>query len=231
MTKKSVKNLVVMVMLLVVATAPASLAFAQSGFDSDTEDDDDQEKRSDAKERKDAIKGVHEEFKQQKNALKEQMRQELKQLKADQRNTAKKIDLTFNGTTSGWAIVNNTAHPSSIKLSGEAYSLRAPLWKINATGTLQIADRDVALNLKGHAVNNMINLQGSGTLASGESVRIHLKGHFAPTGIDDEFAVAFTNASVHYLQSGVRIPLMQVGSVHVVPVETPAVEPDVLNAQ
>jgi|GEM_PF-2316780 len=239
MTNTYEKSIGTLALLLVIAMAPASLAFAQTTFDSDDEEsrleknqgiendvnDDDRDEKERANERKEEIKKMREELLQRKDSLKEQMRNDAKQTRVDLRDADRIADLKFNGTTSGWAIVGNTAHPSSIELAGEAYNVGGSTWMLKSAGSLKVGDRDVILELKGHARGNMILLHGAGTLSDGESVRIHLKGHFAPTGNENEFALAFTNASVQYLESGIRIQLMQVGSATVLPIMEPTPTP------
>jgi hypothetical protein len=79
------------------------------------------------------------------------------------------------------------------------------------------------MELTGFARGNMIYLQGSGELDNGEAFRVMLRGHFAPTTEDNVYAIAFTNAGINYSNSGIRIPLMQIGSVTVV--DTTITEP------
>ena len=220
MTKSYMKNFGMLALLMAVAVAPATMAFAQNNADAD-----------DAKDRKDAINDLKDEFKQKKETLreefkqrqetlKEQIREEIKTGKDLLRNSDRSATLQFDGTTSGWAVIAGSAHPSSIVLSGDAYQIGGANWKVKSNGTLTVADRVVSLDLAGHARSNLIVLQGTGTL-DGEPIRVHLKGHFAPTGDENVFAIAFTNASVQYLESGIRVQLMQVGSAVVTPVVAP----------
>lgn len=219
MTKSYTKSFGMLALLMAVAIAPATMAFAQNNADAD-----------DAKDRKEELKDLKEEFKQKRDILKEELKQRQETLKEQIReenkthkdlNTSGRVaTLQFNGTTSGWAVVGGSAHPSSITLSGEAYQTGGTNWKVKSNGMLAVADREVSLDLKGHTRNNLISLQGTGTF-EGEPIRVHLRGHFAPTGDDGVFAIAFTHASIQYLESGLRVPLIQVGSVIVTPIESP----------
>lgn len=186
-----------------------------------------QKMREDLREQKQAMR---EELKERKDAIREKLQESVKLQRIDLKNTDRitdiqntdrVADLKFNGTTTGWAIIGNTAHIASIDLSGEAYKAGGSTWLIKSVGSIKIGDRDVQLELKGHTRGNMILLHGTGALSDDESIRVHLKGHFAPTDNDNEFALGFTNASVQYLETGIRVPLMQVGSATVMPVVTP----------
>jgi len=69
-------------------------------------------------------------------------------------------------------------------------------------------------------------VQGNGILQNGEMVRLTLVGHYAPTTEDGVFAVAFTNGMFHNTNTGERLIMMQVGSIHVEPmVSAPTPEP------
>ena len=134
-------------------------------------------------------------------------------------------DLSFRGETSGWTIVGDLAHKSSVSLSGHAFKAGERMWKISTTGNITIGDRKAELDLKGVATGHKIMLQGNGILQNGEEVRLTLVGHYAPTTEDGVFAVAFTNGMFHNTNTGERLTMMQVGSVHVAPiVSTPTSE-------
>lgn len=135
-------------------------------------------------------------------------------------------DLSFRGETSGWTIVDDLAHKSSVSLSGHVFKSGERMWKISTTGNITIGDRKAELDLKGVATGHKIMLQGNGILQNGEEVRLTLVGHYAPTTEDGVFAVAFTNGMFHNTNTGERLTMMQVGSVHVEPiVSTPTPEP------
>jgi len=81
--------------------------------------------------------------------------------------------------------------------------------------------------LKGKAVNGKLRLHGTGTLDSGDSFRIILRGHYAPiNGQAGDFALDWSTAKIQNMENGIRIPLFQDGVIHVNPV-IPTV--DVLN--
>jgi hypothetical protein len=123
-------------------------------------------------------------------------------------------------------IIGDLAHKSSVSLSGHAFKAGERMWKISTTGDITIGDRKAELNLKGVATGHKIMLQGNGILQNGEEVRLTLVGHYAPTTEDGVFAVAFTNGMFHNTNTGERLTMMQVGSVHVEPiVSTPTPEP------
>lgn len=128
-------------------------------------------------------------------------------------------DVTFDGATSGYAILGGQAWKSEIKLfDGSAFHVHNGMWKVKTSGEISVGDRHAKLELKGFAKENKITLHGGGTLDNGEKVRLVLHGHFAPTSEYGVFAMAFTNAGVHNINTGERIPLMQVGTVTVTPI-------------
>ena len=132
-------------------------------------------------------------------------------------------DLRFDGSTSGYMIIGGQAWDSEIVLKGSAYHVTGQMWKVHSVGEIHVADRYAELEMKGFARGNNLVLNGSGELENGEKVRLFLRGHFAPTPESGVFAIAFTQAGVHNINTGERIPLMHVGSVEVFP--TVDVEP------
>jgi len=146
--------------------------------------------------------------------------------KVRDKNIDKVADLKYSGKTSGWAILGGTAFPSSIGISGEGHNQGNGNWRITAIGDISVADRTAKLDMTGHVKGNQITLQGTGTLNDGTAIKIHIKGHYAATSNTNEFAIAFTNSHIQYMDNGARMPLMQVGTVTVTPiVNTVPVEP------
>ncbi len=76
------------------------------------------------------------------------------------------------------------------------------------------------MDLKGKAVNGKLRLHGTGTLGEdGDSFRILLRGHYAPTHDQPgDFVVDWSMAKIQNMENGFRIPLSQNGIVHVEPV-------------
>ncbi len=126
-------------------------------------------------------------------------------------------DLKFDGNTSGYMIIGGQAWESRIALEGSAYHVTGQMWKVHSTGDIYVADIHAELEMKGFARGNNLVLNGSGELENGDKVRLFLRGHFAPTPESGVFAIAFTQAGVHNINTGERIPLMHVGSVEVFP--------------
>ena len=124
-------------------------------------------------------------------------------------------DLIFKGESAGWAVLGGKAYPSEMYLSGEAFHARHAMWKLTATGEITVEGHTAMLDLKGHARGNHVMLHGSGILSTTDepTIRIQLRGHYAPAANGEEFAIAFTNAVVHNANNGHRIPLALVGSV------------------
>ncbi|MEX0656054.1 MAG: hypothetical protein WD154_00710 [Nitrosopumilaceae archaeon] len=113
-----------------------------------------------------------------------------------------------------------------VSLSGHVFKASERMWKISTSGDITIGDRKVELDLQGVVTGHKIMLQGNGMLQNGEEVRLTLAGHYAPTTEDGLFAVAFTHGIFHNTNTGERLTMMQVGSVHVEPiVSTPTPEP------
>ncbi len=205
----------------------------------------------------DQVRDLKKQFKEDRKAIKDQYKDERKELRdqyKDQRKDLRELykdrlrnsdiavvrptpidpdrtpDVTFEGSTSGYVILGGQAWESKIGLfDGSAYHVHNGMWKVKTSGEISVADRYAELDLKGFAKGNKITLHGGGTLDNGEKVRLVLRGHFAPTPEYGVFAMAFTNAGVHNINTGERIPLMHVGSVTVTPTgETdiaPAIEP------
>jgi len=212
--------------LLVAALAPASIAFAQSSTEAETTTETTENTaNSDVKikTRADVKARVSDILEKKMDLIKDEVktRYVVSDTLAD-RGT----DLTFRGHTDGWAIVGGKAHMSSIAFGGDAHHIGGGNWKITSAGELTVGDRHAKLDLSGFARGNIIHLQGSGSLDNGEAFRILLRGHFAPTDDRNVYAIAFTNAHIQYMSSGLRVPLMQVGSVTIIDTILPAtVEP------
>lgn len=253
MTKFNTKYSETLALLLVVALAPISIAFAQTTAtepstgttgdtgttgttDTDGTTDNTTDTRTDEQKRKDKVK---DELKRIKDAIsdrKAKVGDKFRDANVDKirdkvtdRVRDKVIDkapeLSYSGKTSGWAILGGTALPSSIGISGQGYNQGGGNWRITAVGDIAVADRTAKLDLVGHVKGNMINLQGTGTLSDGTAFKLHLKGHYAPTGTTNEFAIAFTNSAFQFKDTGARMPLMQVGAVTVTPIVTPVAVP------
>jgi len=131
-------------------------------------------------------------------------------------DTPERAQVQFKGSTDGWAIINGQAHEAEIVISGKAVRADNGVWKVKAEAEITAGDRHATLELKGKAVNGKIKLHGTGTLDSGESFRIILRGHYTP--IYDEqgsFVMAFKTAKIHSMENGINIPLIQSGIVNV----------------
>ena len=90
---------------------------------------------------------------------------------------------------------------------------------ITGTGTIFIGDREITFDLKGFAKNNRVHMNG--VSQDDDSIKIHLKGHFAPIAdSDDSYALAFTRAAIIAESSDVKVPLVLVGDVTVTPTIT-----------
>jgi hypothetical protein len=200
MTKSNTRKISIALLLFAAAFVPASAALANASSDG-VEDD-----------RKNLMKDLKEEFKDRRDELKEQMREENKQRVIVDLTDTDRTFLKFTGSTNGWAIVNNTAHKSSIVLAGNVTEVGKLVWKIKAVGDLVVGQRTVDLDLFGHARGNTIHLYGTGILGD-DPVRIQLRGNYAPTANANEYAIAFTNAGVKFSDGGVRVQLMHVGSI------------------
>lgn len=124
-------------------------------------------------------------------------------------------DLEFRGVTDGYMIFGGVAYSSEIGLEGTAYHAQDNIWHVRADGKISVADREAKLELKGFARGNSLILHGNGVLDNGEKVRLFLRGHFAPTPETGVFALAFTHAGLHNVDTGERIPMMHVGKVKV----------------
>ena len=137
-------------------------------------------------------------------------------------------DLTFEGETNGWALINNQAHPASLTLDGKAYFVEeSGIWKVTSDSALSIGDRDAKVELKGKVTDNKLRLFGTGVLGDGTEFKIILRGHYAPiANSDGDFAVAFKTAIVSTTNTDqpIRIPLALVGQVGTQIVEPVAID-------
>ncbi len=139
----------------------------------------------------------------------------------------RQAEVKFRGGTDGWAIIGGQAYTSEIGLSGNAVHQGNGVWKVKSDAKIIVGDRHATLDLKGKAVNGKLRLHGTGTLDSGDSFRIILRGHYAPIiGQAGDFALDWSTAKIQNMENGIRIPLFQDGVIHVKPV-IPTV--DVLN--
>jgi len=193
------------------------------------------------KDYRDDRKEVRDQHKDQRKDLRDQFRDERKDLREQYKDRLRNSDIsvvrptpidpdrrpdvTFTGGTSGYMILGGQAWHSEIALDGSAYHVHNGMWKVLSTGKISVGDRSAELDLKGFAKGNKITLHGSGTMDNGDKVRLVLRGHFAPTPEYGVFAMAFTNAGVHNINTGERIPLMHVGEVVVTPTGVTDIEP------
>ncbi len=93
----------------------------------------------------------------------------------------RQAEVQFWGTTEGWAIIAGQAFDSKIELvNGKAIHQGNGVWKVKSEANISVEDRKATLDLKGKAVNGKLRLHGTGTLESGDTFRIILRGHYAP---------------------------------------------------
>ena len=139
----------------------------------------------------------------------------------------RQAELQFRGGTDGWAIIGHQAYASEIGLTGNAVHQGNGVWKVKSEADITVADRHATLELKGKAVNGKLRLHGTGTLESGDTFRIILRGNYAPiNGQTGDFVLDWSTAKIQNMENGFRIPLFQNGIVHVEPVISAV---DVLN--
>ncbi len=131
-------------------------------------------------------------------------------------DTPDRAQVQFRGGTDGWALIGGQAHTAEIGISGNAIRADNGVWKIKSDAEISVGDRHATLELKGKAVHGKIKLHGTGTLDSGESFRIILRGHYAPVFEEPgEFVMGFKTAKIQFMENGIRVPLVQSGIVHV----------------
>jgi len=214
--------------------------------ESDVNDTDEANPETDVREDirkdyRDDRKEIRDQHKDQRKDLRDQFRDERKDLREQYKDRLKNSDIsvvrpvpidpdrspdvTFNGGTSGYMILGGQAWHSEIALDGSAYHVHNGMWKVLSSGKISVAGISAELDLKGFAKGNKITLHGSGTMDNGDKIRLVLRGHFAPTPEYGVFAMAFTNAKVHNINTGERIPLMHVGEVIVTPTGVTDIEP------
>lgn len=211
---KYAKLFLVLSIIMAVAIAPVSGAFAQT----DAENSDIQ---TDKEQRKVYAK----EIKEQRQLLKDQLKDLNDQRKNrlgdtfDERIQDVEFTLSVNGVTSGWAVVDGKAFPAEFILDANAGYAEKRGMIITGTDTIFIGDREITFDLKGFAKNNRVHMNG--VSQDDDSIKIHLKGHFAPIAdSDDSYALAFTRDAIIAESSDVKVPLVLVGDVTVTPTIT-----------
>ncbi len=208
---KNAKLFSALAVIMAIVIAPASGAFAQS--DVAVENSNNQ---IDKEERKAFLDNI----KDQRNALRDQVRDFDDQRKdrladSEQKRIHVESSLTFEGQTSGWAVINGKAYPTDFVLDGKAEQTKQG-WQLTGTGTVFVGEREITFDLKGFAKNNHVNMKG--VSQDNDSVIIHLRGNFAPIAeSENSFALAFTRAAITVEDSDVRVPLVLVGDVTVKP--------------
>lgn len=197
--------------VVAVAIAPASIAFAQA--DASVENS---KNRIDKEEQK----AFFDKIKIEKQKLRDQIQDFNDQKDRQVDSTYDRIHadptVLFKGQTSGWAIVNNQAYTTEFNLNGKAGPIEKG-WQIKGEGTVFVGDREIPFDLKGFTKKNHVNIKG--VSQDNDSVRIHLKGNFAPVAENEgSYALAFTRASLTVEESDVKVPLMLVGEVTTSPI-------------
>ena len=209
---KNAKLFSALAIVMAIVIAPASGAFAQLDVAAENSN-----KQIDKEERKSFFDNI----KDQRNALRDQVRDFNDQRKdrlvnSDHERIPVEPSLTFEGQTSGWAVVNGKAYPTEFTLDGKAGQTERG-WQLTGTGTIFVGDRVIPFDLKGFAKNNHVNMKG--VSQDNDSVIIHLRGNFAPIAeSEDSFALAFTRAALVVEDSDVKIPLVLVGDVTATPI-------------
>ena len=138
----------------------------------------------------------------------------------------RQAEVTFDGETTGWAIIAGQAFPSKITIEeGTAVHQNNGVWKVKSLAKITVGDRiDIPLELKGKAVDGKLRLHGTGELDGGDTFRIILRGHYAPLHESPgTFVLDFSTAKVQNMENGLRIPLFQHGLIDVQSV-TPTVD-------
>jgi len=131
-------------------------------------------------------------------------------------DTTDKAQVHFQGTTKGWAIIDGQSHVAEIEIDGNAIRNNKGIWRVTSDAEITAVDIHATLELKGKAANGKIKLHGTGTLDSGESFRIFLRGHYAPIFEEQgTFVMAFNAAKIQSTENGIHIPLIQSGIVNV----------------
>ena len=214
----------------VSVSATAEVNVKEDDLAYETNEPDIDERKEDRKEirdeRRDQIKDFREQVAERyQERIRDSIDQDIRPKAVDPSRPA---DLTFEGKTSGYMLFGNIAWASQIHLTdGVAHHASGDMWRIKTHGVISIDDsRTAKIDMSGYAKGNRIALNGSGELDNGEKVRLFLRGHFAPTNEYGVFALAFTQAGIHNINTGEKIPLMHVGEVIITP--TTGIAPDVL---
>lgn len=171
---------------------------------------------------------IREQMKQLKDAYKDKIRAYINDIRphivdrpydGDRSDVNGEPDISFYGSATGWAILGGKAYDATISLEGKASHISNGVWKVYSTGTIIVSGHEAVLDLNGFTRSGHIMLHGTGTLVGSDGeqdIRVQLRGNYAPIAeSDNEFAIAFTNAVVHNIDTGHRIPLSLVGSIMV----------------
>ncbi|AJM92054.1 hypothetical protein [Nitrosopumilus piranensis] len=206
---KNAKLFSVLAIVMAIAIAPISGAFAQSDVAAENSNKIDKDR-----------KAFFDAIKDQRNALRDQIRDFNDQRKDRLTDSAHdrihvEPTLSFDGVTSGWAVVNGIAYPADFTLDGKARQTEKG-WHLTGVGTIHVGERNIPFDLKGFAKGNHVSMKG--VSQNNDSITIHLRGNFAPVAeSENSFALAFTRAAITVVDSDVKVPLVLVGDVTVNP--------------
>jgi len=127
----------------------------------------------------------------------------------------KESKVKFRGGTEGWSLVGGYALPTEIHIEGTAVRGDDGIWQVEAQGKIKVDEREAKIDLKGQAQDGQLILRGVGTLEGGQQFKIILVGSYAPTLVDEQYALGFRGAWIQFGENGFRLPMMEVGKVFV----------------
>ena len=227
---KTVQLLAALTLVFSIALMPAAV----SAQESDSEQEQLREQINDIqRDARDTIKQIKDERNQKikdlRTNLTDQYQDRIKTSDVQIRPntiTDREPDVYFDVNANGWILIDGAAHKSSTSIiSGNAYHVEDNLWKLQVDdATFSVGNRNVSLDLVGKTHGHRLILHGIGTLGTNDDgsenqIRVLIRGHFAPTGEQGHFAIAFTQFGYQTLYDGKRIPLIQVGDAIVYPNE------------
>lgn len=122
--------------------------------------------------------------------------------------------------TKGWAVSNGEARPSIILLEGNAKETKNGKWSLDATGSVNYSTGTANVSLKGMAnpETGKIKLTGKGMADSGVEFILILRGNYAPIyEQEDKYALNWSTAKIYVPETGIKIPLLQQGTIETIP--------------
>ena len=121
--------------------------------------------------------------------------------------------VSFEGKTTGWALVKGKAYSSGIVLyDGKIIRIDDQNWRVTTQGSLEVGGRNLELDLSGCVHDSNVILHGTATNDDLE-FRVIFSGKIAETDSDGVYALAFTHVGLKSTENGPSVKLYQIGNI------------------